>query len=204
MLALHSSDFVMFFSGFLLACTRVQIPGTSVCLLYSKQGRSFPYRLSDIVRQHIRCLFLHQGSLWAQPTSSLLSQEKSFSSKATAEPKVAPPAVYHGQFKYIARVRRFIGNGKIQLSGCYSTNLTQNYSGNAFPNKILLVKKTLNLFQQWCSQSDGFQICWENYSAFLKLALFLCILSLVCGTESLQVFGLECRFVMNFFTYRTD
>lgn len=44
MLALHSSDFVMFFSGFLLACTRVQIPGTSVCLLYSKHGRSFPYR----------------------------------------------------------------------------------------------------------------------------------------------------------------
>lgn len=84
------------------------------------------------------------------------------------KPKVASPAAYYGQFIYKAGSRRFIGNGKIQSSGCYCTDVTQNYWRNSFPNKLLSVMITLNLFQQRCARSDSFQICGEIYSAFLK------------------------------------
>lgn len=77
--------------------------------------RSFPYRRSDIEWQHHVCLFLHQG--WAD--KHMVISGKSFSSKATAEPKVASPPVYYGQFIYIIGSCRFIGYGKILSLGCY-------------------------------------------------------------------------------------
>lgn len=73
-------------------------------------------------------MFVFALGLPAGPADKLsVISGKSFSSKATAEPKVASPAVSRGQFKYSAGARRFIGNGETRLSGCYCADLTQNY-----------------------------------------------------------------------------
>lgn len=81
-------------------------------------------------------MFVFASGLPAGPADkrSVISG-KSFSSKATAEPKVASPAVYHGQFKYIVGARRFIGNGKTQLSGCNCSVLTQKLLKKFFPKQ---------------------------------------------------------------------
>ncbi len=58
--------------------TSVHIPVTSVCLLYSKHGRSFS---PATVRHSISCLFFYKGSLWALPSGALLPQENHLAPK---------------------------------------------------------------------------------------------------------------------------